>query len=103
VFSCSGDGAGYDNQALGDSLAAVASSYSKLSVTRGCISENSDHYAMWEIGVPSVVFSEHDPFENPHFDKEGGDTYERIAKDYYFQIAQIGVTFAATLAGVSAR
>lgn len=100
VFSCSGDGTGYDNPALGDALAAVATDYAGMSVNRGCIGENSDHYAMWEIGVPSVVFSEHDPFENPHFDEEGGDTFDKIAKDYHFHIARIGVTFAATLAGL---
>jgi hypothetical protein len=103
VFSCSGDGMGYDYPAMGDALSSVATEYGGMQVTRGCIGENSDHYAMWEIGVPSVVFSEHDPFENPHFDEEGGDTFDKIAKDYYFKISRIGVTFAAKLAGLSAQ
>lgn len=101
IFSCSGDGTGYNYPAMGDALAAVATSYGGMATNRGCIGENSDHYAMWEIGVPSVVYSEHDPFENPHFDESGGDTIDKIAKDYYFGIARIGVTFAATLAGLS--
>ncbi len=100
IFSCSGDGHGYDSKALGDSLAQVAATYSTLSVVRGCMGENSDHYAMWEIGVPSVVFSEHSPASNPHFDANGGDTFDKIDKDYFFHIAQIGVTFAVSLAGL---
>jgi hypothetical protein len=101
VFSCSGDGAGYDFPAVGDLLASTASSFSALKVSRGCMGQNSDHYAMWEIGVPTVVFSEHDPFDNDHFDQEGGDTYDQIDMAYYFQIAQVGVTFAAKLAGLT--
>jgi hypothetical protein len=100
VFSCSADGK-YNYQALGDSLERMASEYSSgLSVNRGCINPNSDHYAMWEIGVPAVVFSEHGPFCNPHFDQEGGDTYDTIDRDYYFKIARIGVTFAAATVGL---
>jgi len=100
IYSCSGDGTGYNNPALGDSLEAVATSYSGMPVKRGCIGENSDHYAMWEIGVPAVVFSEHDPFDNPHFDSEGGDTLDKIDSSYFFRIAQLGITFAATVAGL---
>jgi hypothetical protein len=74
---------------------------STLKVNRDCIGENSDHYAMWEIGVPAIVFSEHEPFNNPHFDASGGDFYEKIDQDYYFHIAQLGVTFAAHLVGFS--
>jgi len=101
VFSCSGDGKGYDFKALGDQLEQTASTYSALKTTRGCMGENSDHYAMWEIGVPSVVFSEHDPFNNPHFDQSGGDTYDKIDQSYFLKIAQVGVTFAAELVGVN--
>ena len=60
------------------------STYSKIGTTEGCMGENSDHYAMWEIGVPAVVFSEHDPFNNPHFDAEGGDTYDKIDSGLLF-------------------
>ncbi len=101
VFSCSGDAQNYSFPALGDALVDVVNTYSTLKTTRGCIGENSDHYAMWEIGVPAVVFSEHNPFDNPHFDQSGGDTYDKINQDYYFKIAQVGVTFAATLVGLS--
>lgn len=99
VFSCSGDG--FDYTQLGDSLSAVATQYSKMKVNRGCMGANSDHYAMWEIGVPTVVYSEHNPFDNDHFDKSGGDTFDKIDQNYYFKIAQIGVTFAATMAGIN--
>ena len=100
VFSCSGDSKNFDFKEIGDALEQTSALYSTLKVTRGCIGENSDHYAMWEIGVPSVVFSEHTPFNNPHFDQNGGDTYDKIDQGYFFKIAQVGVTFAATLAGV---
>jgi Zn-dependent M28 family amino/carboxypeptidase len=98
VFSCGGD---TDSTGMGDMLAETASLYSKMTTTRGCMGENSDHYAMWEIGVPAVVFSEHDPFNNPHFDQEGGDTYDKIDQGYDFRIAQVGVTFAARVVGLS--
>jgi hypothetical protein len=105
VFSRSADSSGrcdhkYDYQALGDSLEQIAGQYSSLSVSRGCLDDSSDHYAMWEIGVPAVVFSEHSPFCNPHFDSNGGDTYDKIDRDYYFKIARIGVTFAAATVGL---
>jgi hypothetical protein len=95
IFSCGGP---TDSKALGDAMEAVATKYGSLAVNRACIGENSDHYAMWEIGVHAVVFSEHNPFDNPHFDNEGGDTYEKIDQDYLFKIAQVGITFAATVA-----
>jgi Zn-dependent M28 family amino/carboxypeptidase len=97
VFSCGG---ATDSTAMGDLLVDTASKYSQMKTTRACMGENSDHYAMWEIGVPSVVFSEHDPFNNPHFDQEGGDTYDKIDQDYFLRIAQVGVTFAARVAGL---
>ena len=95
LFSCGG---ATDSTALGNAMQAVATKYGSLAVKRGCMGENSDHYAMWEIGVQTVVFSEHDPFNNPHFDNEGGDTYEKIDQDYFLKISQVGITFAATMA-----
>jgi hypothetical protein len=98
IFSCSGGK--YDFKAIGDALANVTAKYSKLQVKRSCIGQNSDHYAMWEIGVPAVVYSEHNPFSNPHFDQNGNDTFNQIDQDYFYSIAQVGVTFATQLAGV---
>ena len=98
VFSCGG---ATDSTQLGDLLADTATHYSQMQVHRDCMGENSDHYAMWEIGVPAVVFSEHDPFNNPHFDSEGGDTYDKIDQSYYFRIAQVGITFAARVVGIA--
>ena len=92
IFSCGG---ATDSTALGDLLQQTAARYGSLATKRDCIGDNSDHYAMWEIGVKSVVFSEHSPFSNPHFDREGGDTYDKIDQAYFFKIAQVGVTFAA--------
>ena len=99
VFSCASS-TRYNYSKMGDALASVAAQYSTLKVKRSCMGENSDHYAMWEIGVPAVVYSEHNPFANPHFDQNGNDTIEKIDQDYFYQIAQVGVTFAAKLAGV---
>jgi len=101
VFSCSGDGAGYEFSQLGDLLVETAQVYSQLPASRGCIGANSDHYALWEIGIPAVVFSEHNPFDNPHFDQNGGDTFEKIDQDYFYHIAQIGITFTARIAGLN--
>ncbi|MEO7736336.1 MAG: M20/M25/M40 family metallo-hydrolase [Kofleriaceae bacterium] len=101
VFSCgSGGGRTFNFAALGDQLASIAAAYSPLHVTRGCIGANSDHFAMWEIGVPAVVFSEHNPFANPHFDQAGGDTFAKIDTAYLTSIARPAITFQAALAGV---
>jgi hypothetical protein len=102
VFSCSGisDNHRYNYPEMGDSLEQIALQYSSLNVSRSCLPDNSDHYAMWEIGVPAVVFSEHNPFGNPHFDENGGDTYDKIDREYYFKIVQIGVVFAAATVGL---
>jgi hypothetical protein len=101
VFSCgSGGGRSFDFPAIGDQLEAVARAYSPLHVTRGCIGSSSDHFAMWEIGVPAVVYSEHNPFANPHFDRAGGDTFAKIDMAYLTSIARPGITFQASLAGV---
>ncbi|MDE2293117.1 MAG: M28 family peptidase [Elusimicrobia bacterium] len=96
-FDCGG---ATDSKALGGLLSDTAAVYSRMQTSHGCMGENSDHYAMWEVGVPAVVLSEHDPFNNPHFDQEGGDTYDRIDSGYHLRIAQVGVTFAARVAGL---
>jgi Zn-dependent M28 family amino/carboxypeptidase len=101
VFSCgSGGGKTFNFPAIGDQLAAVAAAYSPLHVTRGCLGANSDHFAMWEIGVPAVVYSEHNPFANPHFDREGGDTFDKIDTSYLISIARPAIAFQAALAGI---
>jgi Zn-dependent M28 family amino/carboxypeptidase len=102
VFSCSTEATPtYDFKAIGDSFEALAKRYSSLATTRACMDANSDHYAMWEIGVPAVVFSEHSPFANPHFDQRGSDTIDKIDHTYHFRIAQVGTAFAAQLAGLA--
>jgi len=97
VFSC---GDQYDFPAIGDHLEATVHAYATIGVERGCIGANSDHYAMWEIGVPSVVFTEHNPFGNPHFDQNGGDTFDKIDVDYFAAIARPAITFQAELIGI---
>jgi hypothetical protein len=101
IFSCgSGAGKTFNFAALGDQFASVVAAYSPLNVTRGCLGQNSDHFAMWEIGVPAVVYSEHNPFANPHFDRSGGDTFERIDLAYLISIARPAIAFQAALAGL---
>ncbi|TMQ02779.1 MAG: M28 family peptidase [Deltaproteobacteria bacterium] len=101
VFSCGRNAtSSFDFPALGDQFAAIVASYSTLHVKRGCIGANSDHFAMWEIGVPAVVYSEHNPFANPHFDEKGGDVFARIDLAYLTSIARPAIAFQAALAGV---
>jgi Zn-dependent M28 family amino/carboxypeptidase len=101
IYSCgSGGGKTYDYHALGDSFAAITAKYSSLKTTRACMGANSDHFAMWEIGVPTLVFSEHSAFRNPHFDRAGGDTFDKIDTEYLVSIARPAITFQATLAGL---
>jgi hypothetical protein len=99
VFTCDGTGQ-YDYGYLGDQLTDVVRAYSGLHVYRDCIGPNSDHYAMWEIGVPAIVFTEHDPFDNPHFDQNGGDTFDKIDTAYFTSIARPGIAFQAELVGI---
>jgi Zn-dependent M28 family amino/carboxypeptidase len=104
VFSCgTSGGASFDFQALGDQLAGVVAAYSPLHLKRGCLGANSDHFAMWEIGVPAVVYSEHNPFANPHFDRAGGDTFDKIDTAYLTSIARPAIVFQAELAGIQPR
>jgi hypothetical protein len=55
---------------------------------------------MWEVGVPAVVTCEHDWMNNPHFDRNGGDTYDKIDTAYHEKISRVVVAFTAKLAGV---
>jgi hypothetical protein len=104
IFSCgSGAGRSFDFDALGDQFESVVAAYSPLHVTRGCLGQNSDHFAMWEIGVPAVVYSEHNPFANPHFDRSGGDTFDKIDTAYLISIARPAIAFQAGLAGLKPR
>jgi hypothetical protein len=101
IFSCgSGGGRSFNFPALGDQMQSIVANYSTLNVTRGCLGANSDHFAMWEIGVPSVVYSEHNPFANPHFDRSGGDTFDKIDTEYLVSIARPAITFQAAIAGI---
>jgi hypothetical protein len=101
VYSCGGNGPNsFDFWLLGNQFSDIVATYSPLHVRRGCLGANSDHFAMAEIGVPSVVYSEHNPFGNPHFDQNGGDTFDKIDTDYLTSIARPAITFQAALAGV---
>lgn len=101
VFDCSGDSANYMSTALGNALIALTGAVgSPLAPEHHCLAQNSDHYAMWEIGVPSVVTSEHIPLSNPHFDYKGGDTFSTIDVAYHLEIARVSIAFTAQLAGV---
>lgn len=46
------------------------------------------------------MYSEHNPFGNPHFDQNGGDTFDKIDTAYLISIARPAITFQAALAGV---
>jgi len=103
LFSCgSSQTQTFDYTALGDQFAAIAQAYSPLRVDRQCMAgAHSDHFAMWEIGVPALVYGEDDPFDNPHFDQEGGDTVDKIDFAYLTAIARPAITFQAALAGMA--
>ena len=101
VFSCGGNGTNsFDNWPLGNQLTEIVTTYSTLHVKRGCLGANSDHFAFGELGVPAIVYSEHTPFANPHFDRAGGDTFDKIDTDYLISIARPAITFQAALAGL---
>jgi Zn-dependent M28 family amino/carboxypeptidase len=98
---CSGDAKHYTFAALGAEFVALnAAVCSPLTAGHGCMADNSDHYAMWEIGVPAVVTSEADPFMNPHFDQNGGDDFSLIDTAYHAAISRVVIAFTAELAGI---
>jgi len=103
LFACgSSQTMQYDYNTIGDQFQAIATAYSPLAVHRHCMAgAHSDHFALWEIGVPAIVYGESDPFDNPHFDQEGGDTVDKIDFPYLAQIARPAITFQASLAGVA--
>jgi len=90
-----------ETQQYADLFAQTVKTYSQMTQIQDCMGANSDFYVFGGAGVPAVVFSENDPFNNPHYDTEGGDTLDRIDLDYFFSIAQIGVTYAAEIVGVT--
>jgi hypothetical protein len=101
VYSCGGNGPNsFDNWQLGNQLSDIITTYSTLHVKRGCLGANSDHFAFGELGVPAIVYSEHTPFSNPHFDRSGGDTFDKIDLGYLISIARPAITFQAALAGL---
>jgi len=101
VFDCSGDPNNFKSTALGDAMQALTMKLgSPLTVHRACMAQNSDHYAMWEIGVPSVVTSEHLPLSNPHFDYKGGDTFDKLDLVFHAEISRLSIAYTAQLAGV---
>ena len=101
VDSCSGDMKMYNYPALGDGLEQLVGTLgSPLGVHRDCMAQNSDHYAMWEIGVPAIVTVEHDWMHNPHFDQGGGDLYSKIDIDYHAEISRLVIAYTAKLAGL---
>ncbi|HET9620777.1 MAG TPA: M20/M25/M40 family metallo-hydrolase [Kofleriaceae bacterium] len=105
IFSCGSTqdrSESFDFPQLGNQFEAIVHQYSTLNVKRGCLGANSDHFAMWERGVPAIVYSEHNPFANPHFDREGGDTFDKIDTDYLISIARPAITFQAQLVRIHA-
>jgi hypothetical protein len=106
VDSCSADNL-YHFPQIGDAFEALAKKYSTVTTRRICLGDpngaNSDMYAMWEVGVPSVMFVEHNVLSNDHFDASGGDTFERIDQDYFYKLAQLGVTFAVHEVGIQGK
>ena len=99
AFDCAKPG-NYNFPQMGIDFEKVSKTYSNMQINHGCMGENSDLYALWETGVPAIVFSEHAPFSNPHFDENGGDIFDLIDQEYFFKIAQIGITYAAQLVGI---
>jgi hypothetical protein len=103
VIDCSGDANAYSSPDLGAAARAAMQTYSRLSPSPACMTAYSDHYPMWEIGVPAVVISEHDPLHNPHFDQKGGDTFDRIDVDYFVEIAKTDIMLTAKVVGIASE
>jgi hypothetical protein len=99
VITCSTDGK-YQYPAMATAAVTTLAKYSNLTVALRCSNDDSDRYAMWEIGTPAVEISEHNPGDNPHFDIKGGDTLDRLNRPYYVRIARAQAVFSATNIGL---
>jgi hypothetical protein len=101
IFSCSPDGL-YSFPAMGQSATNIAKGLStNLNVTKGCDGPDSDQYALWEAGVPTVEIIEHDAAKNPHNDTGGSDTLSTIEPSLFEGIVRVDAAVAAWLVGIS--
>ena len=99
INDCATNGA-YASKAMSAAFIALAKRHSSMPVVTECAGQDSDHYAMWEIGMPAIEYGEFSWQNNDHFDDSGGDVYSKIDEDYYVSIARLGVTFSTTVAGL---
>ena len=100
INDCS-DMSSYSSKPLGLQLQSVVQAFSSIPVVIECAGQDSDHYALWEIGMPALEYGEFSWETNDHFDESGGDVYSKIDEDYFFSLSQVGVVFAATQAGLN--
>lgn len=101
IFACANDNGSYNFPSIANDFVQTVGNLGILNPSSQCIGQNSDNYALWEIGVPTIVISEHNPFANPHFDDNGGDTYDKIDQAYYLKISKMAVAFATHIAGIN--
>ncbi len=94
------DDARYTSKEFSQKLIDMAPQITMMPVVTSCAGQDSDHYAMWEIGIPALEYGEFSWQNNDHFDSSGGDIYSKIDEDYFFTIAQVGIVFSATQAGL---
>jgi len=99
INDCATGGA-YASKALSAAFIEMAKRYTTMPVVTECAGQDSDHYAMWEIGMPAIEYGEFSWQNNDHFDDSGGDVYSKIDEDYYVSIARLGVTFSIVQAGL---
>jgi len=99
INDCSNNGK-YGSPEFSKQFVSVAHAFSSLPIVTECSGADSDHYSFWEIGATALEFGEYSWQTNDHFDNGGGDTLDKIDFDYFFSIAQVGITFAATTVGI---
>jgi Zn-dependent M28 family amino/carboxypeptidase len=100
IFSCSDDGENFNANGFGEMFTQFVSEFSTLQVEQSCTIDDSDVYAMWEIGIPSLIYVEHNPHLNPNYDENGTDALDKVDLTYHASIAQVSSAFIARLAGI---
>ncbi len=102
INDCAND-ANYASKDLSRAFIEMARQLTSMPVVTECAGQDSDHYAMWEIGVPAIEFGEFSWQNNDHFDDSGDDIYSKIDEDYYTSISRLGVVFAALQVGIETQ
>jgi Zn-dependent M28 family amino/carboxypeptidase len=100
LITCSTKNKTYDYPELLHGIMDVVTKYTTMKPDTRCDGDgDTDYYPFWQAGIPAYLVAESG--DNPHFDETGHDTFETINMQYFFELAQIQITYQAVLMGIA--